>query len=94
MTNPSHSPVRFIAEMGAAYRASGRRTPLFDEYDMHPYPPNVNTDAYTKKSQWPNAGAANLDRIKQALWDAFHGTGQAVPAEQSGGQPTQSSRAG
>lgn len=94
MTNPSHSPVRFIAEMGAAYRASGRRTPLFDEYDMHPYPPNVNTDAYTKKSEWPNAGAANLDRIKQALWDAFHGTGQAVPAEQSGGQPTQSPRAG
>ena len=25
---------------------------------------------------WPNAGFANLDRIKQALWDAFQGTAQ------------------
>ena len=93
-TNPSHSPVRFIAEMGAAYRASNRTAPLFDEYDMHPYPPNVNTDPYTKKSQWPSAGAANLDRIKQALWDAFHGTAQAVPGEQAGGELTQAPRAG
>jgi hypothetical protein len=88
--NQSHSPVRFIAEMGAAYRASGRAKPLFDEYDMHPYPPNVNTDPYTKHAQWPNAGAANLDRIKQALWDAFNGTAQPTPAEQSGGRTTQS----
>ena len=92
MSNPSHSPVRFIAEMGAAYRASGRTAPLFDEYDMHPYPPNANNDPYTKKSQWPSAGAANLDRIKQALWDAFHGTAQPVPGEQPGGQLTQSPR--
>lgn len=92
-TNPSHSPVRFIAEMGSAYRASGRTRPIFDEYDMHPYPPNVNTDPYTKKSQWPSAGAANLDRVKQALWDAFNGTAQAVPGEQSGGKLTQSPRA-
>ncbi len=87
-SNPSHSPVRFITEMGAAYRASGRTRPVFDEFDMHPYPPNVNTDPYTKMSQWPNAGAANLDRIKQALWDGFHGTAQPVPAEQPGGKLT------
>ena len=85
-TNPSHSPVRFITEMGAAYRASGRTRPIFDAYDMHPYPPTSNLDPYTKMSQWPNAGAANLDRIKQALWDAFHGTAQPVPAEQYGGK--------
>jgi hypothetical protein len=90
--NPSHSPVRFITEMGTAYRASGRTRPIFDEYDMHPYPPTVNTAPYTQMSQWPNAGAANLDRIKQALWDAFHGTAQPVPAEQSGGKITQGPR--
>lgn len=93
-TNPSHSPVRFITEMGVAYRASGRTRPIFDEYDMHPYPPTANTDPYTKTSQWPNASAANLDRIKQALWDAFHGTAQPVPAEQVGGSLTQSPRYG
>jgi len=26
------------------------------------------------------------DRIKQALWDAFHGTGQPTPTEQPGGR--------
>ncbi|HEX5449107.1 MAG TPA: hypothetical protein VFW85_03530 [Gaiellaceae bacterium] len=91
-TNPSHSPVRFITEMGAVYRASGRTRPIFDEYDMHPYPPTANTDPYTKMSQWPNAGAANLDRIKQALWDGFHGTAQPVPSEQSGGKLAHSRR--
>ncbi|HEY2327934.1 MAG TPA: hypothetical protein VGH52_10665, partial [Gaiellaceae bacterium] len=90
--NPSHSPVRFITEMGAAYHASGRTRPIFDEFDMHPYPPSVNTDPYTKVSQWPNAGAANLDRIKQALWDAFHGTAQPIPGEQRGGKVTQAPR--
>jgi hypothetical protein len=74
-SNPSWSPVAFIAEMGRAYKASGRTTPLFDVFGYHPYP-NQATDPLDKGYQWPNAGFANLDRIKQALWDAFGGTGQ------------------
>jgi len=94
VSNPSHSPVRFIAAMGAAYRASGRTKPIFDEFNMHPYPPVQDTDPFTKSFLWPQAGAANLDRIKQALWDAFHGTAQPVPAEQPGGRIAQSARFG
>ncbi len=85
-SNPSHSPVWFIKYLGDAYRASGRTKPIFDEFDMHPYPPVQDTDPFSKPFLWPQAGAANLDRIKQALWDAFAGTAQPVPAEQSGGQ--------
>ncbi len=88
-SNPSHSPVWFIKDMGDAYKASGRTKPIFDEFDMHPYPPIQDTDPYSKSFQWPQAGAANLDRIKQALWDAFHGTGQPVVTEQPGGKMTQ-----
>ena len=88
-SNPSHSPVWFIKDMGDAYRASGRTTPIFDVFDIHPYPPIQDTDPFTKPFQWPQAGAANLDRIKQALWDAFHGTGQPTPTEQPGGRTTQ-----
>jgi hypothetical protein len=91
-SNPSHSPVWFIKDMGDAYRASGRTTPIFDEFNMHPYPPIQDTDPYSKAFQWPQAGAANLDRIKQALWDAFNGTGQPVPGEQPGGRTAQSAR--
>ncbi len=84
-SNPSHSPVWFIKYMGDAYKASGRSKPIFDEFNFHPYPPIQDTDPFSKKFQWPQAGAANLDRIKQALWDAFNGTGQPTVTEQSGG---------
>ena len=92
-SNPSHSPVWFIKDMGDAYRASGRTTPIFDVFDMHPYPPIQDTDPFTKAFQWPQAGAANLDRIKQTLWDAFHGTGQPTPTEQPGGRTAQGANA-
>jgi hypothetical protein len=84
-SNPSHSPVWFIKYMGDAYKASGRTKPIFDEFNFHPYPPIQDTDPFSKKFQWPQAGAANLDRIKQALWDAFNGTSQPTVTEQSGG---------
>ena len=79
--------------MGDAYRASGRTTPIFDVFDLHPYPPIQDTDPFTKPFEWPQAGAANLDRIKQTLWDAFHGTGQPTPTEQAGGRAAQGANA-
>ena len=85
-SNPSHSPVWFIKYMGDAYKASGRTKPIFDEFNMHPYPPIQDTDPFSKPFQWPQAGAANLDRIKQAIWDAFDGTGQTTVTEQAGGK--------
>ena len=88
-SNPGHSPVWFIKYMGDAYRASGRTTRIFDEFDMHPYPRVQDTDSFVKPFLWPQAGAANLDRVKQALWDAFHGTGQPVVAEHAGSRTDQ-----
>jgi hypothetical protein len=46
-----------------------------DAFSFHPYP-NRATDPLERGYSWPNAGFVNLDRIKQALWDAFHGTPQ------------------
>jgi hypothetical protein len=79
-TNASTSPVRCIRDMGAAYRASRRRRPLMDELAFHPHP-NSNTDSFLVGYRWPNAGTPNLGRIKQAVWDAFRGTGQPTFAE-------------
>jgi hypothetical protein len=78
--NVSRSPVRFLRDVGVAYRASSRTKPLMDELAYHPYP-SSNKDALSKGYSWPNAGVANLDRIKQAVWDAFHGTAQTPFAE-------------
>src|SRR6202011_2430645 len=36
--NISHSPVKFLRGLAAAYRASGRTKPLMDELAFHPYP--------------------------------------------------------
>ena len=67
--------MRFLRALGAWYRASGRTRPLMDAFSFHPYP-NKATDPLERGYPWPNAGFVNLDRIKQALWDAFDGTSQ------------------
>ena len=46
-----------------------------DELVLHPYPES-QADDLLKSYPWPSAGFGNLDRVKQALWDAFNGTGQ------------------
>lgn len=73
--NISTSPVRFLRALGAWYRRSGRSTPVMDAFSFHPYP-NEATDPLDRGYGWPNAGFVNLDRVKQALWDAFHETAQ------------------
>jgi hypothetical protein len=75
VSNVSHSPIRFLKEVGDAYRASGRTKPIADDVSLHCYP-NLNTDAPSVGYLWPKVGCVNLDRFKQAWWDAFHGTGQ------------------
>jgi hypothetical protein len=74
-SNISTSPYRFIHDMGVAYRALGRTRPAWDEWGIHAYP-NEPTDPLTKGFPWPNMSYANLDRLKQALWDAFNSTPQ------------------
>jgi hypothetical protein len=78
--NISTSPVRFLRSLGAWYRRSGRTRPLMDTFSFHPYP-NEATDPLERGYAWPNAGFVNLDRLKQALWDAFNGTAQPTTEE-------------
>ena len=76
-SNISRSPVRFLHDLGVAYRKSGRTKPLMDQLAFHPYPAH-NTDLPQTGYTWPNAGLPNLYRIKQAVWDAFSGTAQPI----------------
>src|SRR5687767_112661 len=73
--NISTSPVKFLQGMGDAYRASGRKKPLMDQFAYHPYP-RKDTDGLNVGYPWPNAGVTNFNRVKQAFWDAFGGTAQ------------------
>ena len=77
-TNESNEPLVFLRDFGRAYRASGRTTPVMDQLSVHPYPnPSNPTDGPSVGYDNPNRfGVANLDRVKQAVYDAFNGTGQ------------------
>ncbi len=77
----STPPVRFLKALGDAYRASGRKRPIMDELAFHIHPRDSRTFGEKTHFRWPNAGPADLNRIKQAVWDAFHGTAQPVFAE-------------
>jgi len=79
-SNISTSPVRFLRALGIWYRRSGRTRPLMDAFSFHPYPHKA-TDPLDRGYAWPNAGFVDLDRMKQALWDAFHGTAQPTTLE-------------
>jgi hypothetical protein len=75
------SPVHFLAALGEWYRASGRTAPLMDGLSYHPYPnPSDFTVPFSFAYGWPSASVQELDRIRQALWDAFHGTAQPTTA--------------
>jgi hypothetical protein len=68
----------FLRDVGKAYKASGRTTPIMDQLSVHPYPnPNAPADSpdvgYEVLDRY---GIPNMDRVKQTVYDAFNGTGQ------------------
>jgi hypothetical protein len=77
-TSSQTAPIPFIKAVGAAYVASGRSKPIMDMISVHPYPnPNSPTDSPDVGYPDPNNyGIPNLDRVKQAVYDAFNGTKQ------------------
>ena len=82
-TNQSNEPLVFLRDVGKAYRASGRTTPIMDQLSVHPYPnPGNPTDGPGVGYDNPDRfGVPNLDRVKQAVYDAFNGTGQPTTLE-------------
>jgi hypothetical protein len=77
-TPESNEPLVFLRDLGRVYRSSGRTAPIMDQLSVHPYPnPSSPTDGPERGYDNPNRfGVPNLDRVKQAVYDAFNGTGQ------------------
>jgi hypothetical protein len=73
---PTHSPTAFIRDLGAAYRASGRKAPLMDAFAIHPYmltskvPPTVSHPKTTQIT------LADYPKLVTLLDEAFRGTPQ------------------
>ena len=74
---PTSSPTAFIQAMGAAYRASGRATPVMDGFAIHPYPENSSTSPGLAHPRSTSIGLGDYDKLVGLLGTAFDGTAQA-----------------
>ena len=72
----THSPTAFITDMGAAYRASGRFTPIMDGFAFHPYGETSSTPPDFLHPRSTSIGLADYPKLVSLLGRAFNGTPQ------------------
>src|SRR5918911_1310404 len=72
----THSPTAFITDMGAAYRASGRTTPIMDEFAFHPYGDNSSQPPDFQHPTSTSIGLGDYGKLVALLGAAFDGTAQ------------------
>ena len=72
----THSPVVFLRDMGAAYRASGRAEPIMDGLAFHPYADSSGQSPDVPHPKTTTIGLADYDRLTATLGKAFDGTEQ------------------
>jgi hypothetical protein len=70
------NPMDWLGFLGQWYRKSGRALPLMDGLDVHPYPIPQNLPFEAGYSNPTAFSVANLPRVYQAFYTAFHGTPQ------------------
>jgi hypothetical protein len=76
LSRPTHSPTQFIRDLGAAYRASGRTTPIMDAFDIHVYGESSRIPPTLQHPRTTTIGIADYPKLVKLLGDAFDGTGQ------------------
>jgi hypothetical protein len=80
---PTHSPTKFLRDLGTAYRASGRTLPVMDQLAIHPYgDTNRQSPRASAHPTTTSIGLADYDKLVKLLGEAFDGTpqpGSALP---------------
>ncbi len=72
----THSPTTFIADLGTAYKATGRGIPIMDAFAFHPYPESSATGPDFPHPNSSAIGLADYDKLVGLLGAAFDGTAQ------------------
>ena len=72
----THSPTKFITDMGIAYRALNRARPIMDGFAVHPYGENSSTPPTVEHPRSTAIGLADYDKLVDLLSVAFDGTAQ------------------
>jgi hypothetical protein len=73
---PTHSPTAFIRDLGAAYRASGRKKPIMDGFALHPYMEASRFPPTTPHPKNTSITIADYPKLVALLNEAFKGTNQ------------------
>jgi hypothetical protein len=76
-SRPTHSPTQFIRDLGLAYRASGRTTPIMDAFSMHVYGDSSRVPPTLQHPRSTTIGIADYPKLVSLLGEAFDGTAQA-----------------
>ena len=77
----SHAPGRWYRELGAAYRSSGRRQPIFDTVGHNPYPDFSSERPWTRHPNSRSIAQGDHEKLTRALEEAFRSTGQPLPGQ-------------
>jgi hypothetical protein len=72
----THSPTAFIRDLGAAYRASGRKAPLMDAFAIHPYMLTSKVPPTIPHPKTTQITLADYPKLVTLLDEAFRGTPQ------------------
>lgn len=75
-TRPTSSPTAFVQALGAAYRASGRTTPVMDGFAHHPYADNSSQSPDFAHPNVTTISLADYPKLVALLGAAFDGTAQ------------------
>ncbi|HEY7605098.1 MAG TPA: hypothetical protein VH760_12620 [Gaiellaceae bacterium] len=82
-SNVSHSPVNFYRKLGDAYRASGRRLPIFDTVGHNPYPLTNAERPWVRHTTDRTIAEGDYDKLMALLQEAFGGTAQPLPGQKN-----------
>jgi hypothetical protein len=72
----THSPTRFLLDLGDAYRASGRARPLMDELAIHVYGESSHIPPSFRHPRTTSIGIGDYAELGRLLGRAFDGTAQ------------------
>ncbi|MDP9308236.1 MAG: hypothetical protein M3P15_07990 [Actinomycetota bacterium] len=72
----THSPTRFIEDLGAAYKKSGRSRPIMDAFSMHPYMRTSELSPMDTHAASTTITIADYPKLAALLTHAFAGTRQ------------------
>jgi hypothetical protein len=76
LSRHTHSPSKFILDLGTAFKASGRTKPVMDALSINPFPDNSSQSPATAHPNGTAIGVADYEKLVRLLGQAFDGTAQ------------------